>query len=210
MLDLYDFFSRGYAIADVPADVYVDSKNLIETTDFVDFDIPHFPQWDNLEPDIPRDHHYVDYLRSRKSRIDAPLSLRLAAQKLIDHEYFHALKDILVHEQHYKQRWLLRPEPVAYHLWRHTYSDEWHCDYSEPSDFFVLMYFSTDQYQHGMAGELELGIEDGHGQVKTLHKHEPRDGTMVVINNANPLFKHKIWAAQNYTRDVISIHYEII
>jgi hypothetical protein len=67
----------------------------------------------------------------------------------------------------------------------------WHSDYLDGSFMTTMLYLSKDFYSITDGGYLSVGVESNN-KVFTLNTILPQHGTLVCVNNLNPIFKHKV------------------
>jgi hypothetical protein len=67
----------------------------------------------------------------------------------------------------------------------------WHSDYLDGSFMTTMLYLTQDTYTITDGGYLSVGIESSE-KIFTLNTILPQHGTLVCVNNLNPIFKHKV------------------
>jgi hypothetical protein len=194
MINLEDYFEKGYSITAVPNDIMpllwmeiygsewvTDASNIYKST----------PAWYtptkiyDLEEDGD-DQNIVERVYGNDLTSQAPLSLINTANQIINLPYFDPL------------RALKSTATLKYlHLWNGAESIPWHMDTIDASDTLVFIYLTEEpNWNEEWGGCLGLRKE-----LSTTHLYEtkvlPTNGTMVIINNTNPLIKHRVWGLEN-------------
>lgn len=80
---------------------------------------------------------------------------------------------------------------VCIHAGLHIPALQWHTDYADShrSDFFILAYPNDVPIE---GGELLIGERTLCGTYRELYRFKPSPTELIVINNMNPFFVHKV------------------
>jgi hypothetical protein len=82
-------------------------------------------------------------------------------------------------------------------LWNGSEEIDFHFDTINGCDTLVLIYLTEQEvWKEEWGGSIEMKKQVGN-DVKYIEKISPLNGTMLVINNANPLVYHKVRALKN-------------
>jgi hypothetical protein len=140
--------------------------------------------------DVP----YQEAIRSLKTLGSAPPIMRYIGEQILTMPYFDELRYRLVKAQHRTDTWTRNFAPHGYGVWDGQTDLPWHSDINDSNDITILAYFTQNgtAWENEWNGQLQIGIEDQHGQVHQVHEHYPINGTFVVLNNMNPLFQHRV------------------
>ena len=83
------------------------------------------------------------------------------------------------------------------HFWNGAESIPWHYDTIDSSDILVFVYLTEEQtWDPSWGGSISFckDLSSGKQYMQTIM---PNNGVMVVVNNSNPLFKHKVEELKN-------------
>lgn len=191
MLDTENYFEKGYDITQVPITLLPEFWMQIYTTEWVTDESDTYktmPSWYNVKKVYNNSEIRNISEKSYGAELiaQAPETLRDLANKTIELSYFDTLR-------YYKPNYRLR----QLHIWNGAEEIPYHTDSIDGGDTLLLIYLTEEtEWQEPWGGCLGLRKELSTGnyyETKVL----PRNGTMVVINNTNPLMKHRVWSLAN-------------
>lgn len=195
MINIEDYFEKGYSISRVPADLLpklwmeiygvewvVDKNNIYKST----------PEWytpSKIYQDLKEDgdqQNLVERAYGDDLINNAPASLKHIANEIIQLPYFNPLRS------------LKNTSELKYlHLWNGAETIPWHMDTIDSSDTLIFLYLTEElDWKEDWGGCLGLHKELGN-TVLYETKVLPNNGTMIVVNNTNPLIKHRVWGLEN-------------
>jgi hypothetical protein len=192
MINLEDYFEKGYVVTTIPQDIMPLLWMEVYGTDWVP-DNPNMyntyksiPSWYTLTKGNVQEDSVLDRLLCKETTSRAPATLLDVANKIINLPCFNTL-----------QAFKTTAELTYLHLWNGAESIPWHMDTVDSSDTLVLVYLTEETvWNEEWGGCLGLRKELATGNLYET-KVLPNNGTMVIVNNANPLIKHKVWALEN-------------
>lgn len=203
MINIEDYFEKGYVVTHVPDELLSKFWREIYTTEWVEDETKVYkshPSWYTVNIDKQYDNREIQNRSERKYGDEffshAPESVRAIARELLDNKYFDPLK-------YYKPSATLK----YLHVWNGAEEIPWHMDAVDGSDILIFVYLTEEtEWDDDWGGCLGLRKELSTDNLYET-KVQPLNGTMVVINNANPLIKHKVWPLinQNVNRYIFSM-----
>jgi hypothetical protein len=125
-------------------------------------------------------HTDFEYQSNKLNTERSPESLKLLSESLIQESIFDFLR-------------VVRPihKISNIHLWNGAEGGDYHQDVIDGTNTLVLCYLTDTEWEKSYGGSLTL-------TKKLLDKNKyttnvlPENGTMIIINNDNPLFMHKV------------------
>lgn len=194
MINIEDYFEKGYSITRVPENLLAKFWMEIYTTTWVTDPESVYkskPDWYsnvkkyNLDEDGDL-QNIVERTYGNELIKLAPTTLTDTANELIKLEYFTPL------------RAFKESASLSYlHFWNGAEEIPWHYDTIDGSDTLVFIYLTEEQHWDPLwGGSISFCKEltSGKQHIQTVL---PNNGVMVVVNNSNPLFKHKVEALKN-------------
>jgi hypothetical protein len=195
MINLEDYFEKGYSITTLSNDILpklwleIYGVNWISDNSSV---YKSTPEWyvptriyQELEED-GEEQNLVERAYGDDLIKNAPDSLKQIANEIIHQRYFDPLRS-LKHKSTLKYL----------HLWNGSEDIPWHMDTIDSSDTLIFIYLTEELFWQSEWGG-SLGIRK---ELNNAVMYEttvlPNSGTMVIINNTNPLIKHKVWSLQS-------------
>jgi hypothetical protein len=188
-LDIKKFFSEGYTVAAVDQAFADDLLQNIRLKDFscsvqerAGWKDPKVAHWEHGNPSIF--HLYWSYLSS-------------SSYFTFFHRHFGTFSQGLPMSNRFSSG-----EGMA-----------WHGDYYDGSFMTTMLYLSGDSYTEEDGGYLSLGMRLSFDseEVFEIDKVLPNHGTLVVVNNLNPMFQHKVTPlVSNKERFTVMCHFGFI
>lgn len=184
MSQLEDYFERGYIVSKVSQDIISRLWTEIYLADWIKDPENRYkekPSWYYVKNYINDVHLRTEKLYSSEIMARAPASLIETAAEIIKKPEFDFL------------RTLNDSATVRYvHMWNGAEDISWHCDVVDGSDTMVFVYITDSvKWQDSWGGRLSL-CKQLRGENLFETTVSPENGTMVIINNRNPLFKHQV------------------
>ena len=190
MINIEDYFEKGFIVTTVPENLISKFWFEIYSSNWVDDD-------DATYKKIPDWYKLTDFVNENKSKNlkereiytiknKIPDSLATLSQDLINNKMFDNLRYI---RENIEFR-------VA-HLWNGAEETPWHMDSPDENDILIFVYMTEEaSWNESWGGTLSLckNLKD-----KFLYETTvlPNNATMVIVNNTNPLFKHKSTSLKN-------------
>lgn len=189
---IYNYYEKGYHLTNIPADLCKEFWLQIYTTNWVKSKsiFKNVPDWyvEGTPIDVQSHdaHQEFEYHANKKIMQECPDSLKDLANKVSDLPEFEYLKV-------YKQV----PEVSYLHMWNGAEGGDYHQDVIDGSSTLVLIYFTEElRWDENWGGRLfvKKKVKD-----KSLYETSirPISGNMIIINNDNPLFMHKVEELKN-------------
>jgi len=190
MINIEDYFEKGFVVTTVPEDLIskfwfeIYSSNWIDDGDKT---YKKIPDWYKLteNEDINESKNLKERrISAIKNKI--PDSLVTLSQDLINNKVFDNLRYI---RENIEFRFS--------HLWNGAEEIPWHMDSIDGNDVLIFIYLTEEvSWDENWGGTLSLckNLKD-----KFLYETTvlPNNATMVVVNNTNPLIKHKVTSLKN-------------
>jgi len=190
MINIEDYFEKGFVVTTVPEDLIsrfwfeIYSSNWIDDGDKT---YKKIPDWYKLteNEDINESKNLKERrINTIKNKI--PDSLVTLSQDLINNKVFDNLRYI---RENMEFRFS--------HLWNGAEEIPWHMDSIDGNDVLIFVYLTEEtSWDETWGGTLSLckNLKD-----KFLYETTvlPNNATMVVVNNTNPLIKHKVTSLKN-------------
>ena len=190
MINIEDYFEKGFVVTTVPEDLIskfwfeIYSSNWIDDGDKT---YKKIPDWYKLteNEDINESKNLKERrISAIKNKI--PDSLVTLSQDLINNKVFDNLRYI---RENIEFRFS--------HLWNGAEEIPWHMDSIDGNDVLIFVYLTEEpSWDETWGGTLSLckNLKD-----KFLYETTvlPNNATMVVVNNTNPLVKHKVTSLKN-------------
>ena len=190
MINIEDYFEKGFVVTTVPEDLIsrfwfeIYSSNWIDDGDKTYKKIPDWYKLNENE-DINESKNLKERrIHTIKNKI--PESLVTLSQDLINNKVFDNLRYI---RENIEFRFS--------HLWNGAEEIPWHMDSIDGNDVLIFIYLTEEvSWDETWGGTLSLckDLQD-----KFLYETTvlPNNATMVVVNNTNPLIKHKVTSLKN-------------
>ena len=193
MMDIEDYFEKGYFVTELPKEFVTRLWQFIYTTNWIEHDgeYKQIPSWspeevtkfthdhDNTQPDVER--YY-----GRQLATLAPNEIVNIGEDLIALPLFDTLR-------------YFKPTAILKHLqvWNGAEGIPYHYDTIDGTDTLVFIYMTDEpEWREEWGGQITFRKE-----LKAANLYEytvqPNSATMVVVNNSNPLFKHKVTELKN-------------
>jgi hypothetical protein len=190
MINIEDYFEKGFVVTTVPEDLIsrfwfeIYSSNWIDDGDKT---YKKIPDWYKLteNEDINESKNLKERrISAIKNKI--PDSLVTLSQDLINNKVFDNLRYI---RENIEFRFS--------HLWNGAEEIPWHMDSIDGNDVLIFVYLTEEtSWDETWGGTLSLCKN-----LKNKFLYEttvlPNNATMVVVNNTNPLIKHKVTSLKN-------------
>jgi hypothetical protein len=190
MINIEDYFEKGFVVTTVPEDLIskfwfeIYSSNWIDDGDKT---YKKIPDWYKLteNEDINESKNLKERrISAIKNKI--PDSLVTLSQDLINNKVFDNLRYI---RENIEFRFS--------HLWNGAEEIPWHMDSIDGNDVLIFVYLTEEpSWDETWGGTLSLckNLKD-----KFLYETTvlPNNATMVVVNNTNPLVKHRVTSLKN-------------
>lgn len=200
MLDndqLVSYFERGYITTQLPdhlmsrlwAEIYM--TEWVADTDNV---YKAKPNWYTTKKyDIEEDgelQHLVEKTYGSALYDNVPTTVKDVAVEIINLPKFDFLRS-------FKDTATLK----YVHLWNGAEAIPWHFDTIDGSDTLVFVYLTdTLNWQSSYGGSISF-CKDINGVLAHEATLLPNNGTMVIVNNSNPLFKHKVEELKDWSHN---------
>lgn len=195
MISLENFFEKGYDVAKVDAEALAKLWQFIYTTEWIADENSVYntkPDWyqakevDYSEAGDGSDQDTIERVYGRVLLDKCPHHLKDVANEIIHNEYFNPLR-----------KFKRNTELKYLHCWNGAEEIPWHQDTVDGSDMLVLIYLTEEPvWDNAWGGMIGLRKELSTGPMhETLV--QPLNGTMVILNNANPLIKHRVHELKN-------------
>jgi hypothetical protein len=189
------YYDQGYFVTTLPNHVLALLWNEVHSTEWIDDTAEHIykkiPKW---------------YQGSTKYQVDSTGSNRSTYEREIGNELLIKtpsslieiadlmlnIRELAFFQNYYKQSKLMYLD-----LWNGSEEIAYHFDTINGADTLLLIYLTEQPlWEEEWGGQISLKkqIND---VIITEQVINPLNGTMVVINNANPLVKHRVRALQN-------------
>lgn len=121
---------------------------------------------------------------------NVPSSIKEAATDIINSPAFDFLRS-------FKDNAILK----YVHLWNGAEEIPWHFDTIDGSDTLVFVYLTdTVEWKPEYGGRISF-CKDINGSLYYENTLLPANGTMVIVNNSNPLFKHKVEELKDWSHN---------
>jgi hypothetical protein len=180
-----DYFERGYFITTIPDYMQPKLWQLVYTTDWVEKnDCTHLqyptkyvrvPEWHPEITGVTGNDHYCGSKDPNKH----PKELVEIANNIIKEPLFSVVKEY--HDL--KLKYLT--------MWNGSSDLPWHSDINDTTDMIVLLYLTEEiEWIDSWGGTIEFRKNINGGIY--YKKIYPLSGTMIVINNTNPLMQHQV------------------
>jgi hypothetical protein len=187
-MDNLDFFEKGYYVTKIPDEFMSTLWLLAYTTNWVEKHNTTHLQYHTEYVKVPSWHPEVvtnspkpydtDHYYGSKAPEHHPKELVDIGEKLIDHNIMDVIK-----------AWR-KPKLKFLTMWNGAGNLPWHSDMEDTTDMIAVMYLTEEEtWDDNWGGTIELRKEPGN---KYYRKVQPLSGTMVIMNNTNPLMQHRI------------------
>lgn len=189
------YYDKGYFVSKLPAPLLAYLWNEVYSTEWVD------DKKENIYKQVPS-----WYISELDHNVGEHGQYRHTFERAIGSEMLHKAPESLLllskavaetPELEYFKRYYQRCETLYIDLWNGSEEIPYHFDTINGADTLILIYLTEQsEWKTDWGGQINLKkqIND-----VTICEEEvlPLNGTMVVINNTNPLVFHKITALQN-------------
>lgn len=194
MINIEDYFEKGYVVSQVPTDILQKLWFEIHMTEWIDDTSGTYkqtPSWYIREKQYDYQEggdqqNLLERLYGDELTKKAPSSLIDVANSLIDNDFFNPL------------RMFKESADLMYlHFWNGAEEIPYHFDTIDKSDTLIFLYLTEElEWQQDWGGSISFCKELTTG--KYYEKEVlPNNGTMVVVNNSNPLIKHRVRELKN-------------
>jgi len=185
-----DYFDRGYFITKIPDYIQPSLWELVYTTEWVEKENSTHLQYETEYVRVPSWHPEItgmtqnDHYFGSKSLEHHPANLVDIGHKVINEDHFKVVKEY----RDLKLKYLT--------MWNGSAELPWHSDTNDTTDMIVLMYLTEEQeWNDDWGGTIEFRKNvDGD---RHYTKVQPLSGTMIIINNTNPLMQHRVTSMLN-------------
>ena len=183
----FDYYEKGFVITKIPEELLLFFWSEIYTTNWIKSKscFQTVPDWyieNQQSVSVPADSHIqeCEYQANKLNLQNSPASLRVLANNLICSSIFDFLRTT-------------RPEHQIsnIHLWNGAEDGIFHQDVIDGTNTLVLCYLADEDWKEEWGGSLTVTKKLLDKDVYTT-KVLPNAGTMIIINNDNPLFMHKV------------------
>ena len=193
MIDLEDYFEKGYHVTKLPEEFVTRLWRFIYTTEWIEHgrEYKQVPSWSPEEvTEFTHNHDTaqagVERYYGRKLAELAPMEIKKIGQDLIELPYFDNLR-------------YFKPTAKLKHLqlWNGAEEIPFHYDTIDSTDTLIFVYMTEEpQWEEDWGGTITFRKELKSG-IQYEHTVFPNNATMVVVNNSNPLFTHKVTELKN-------------
>lgn len=195
MISLENYFEKGFEVTHLNPELVTKLWQIVYTTDWIKGDqsvhksIPSWCQTQEIkytEQGDGSDRDSIERTYGKYLLTKCPSYIKDVAHEIINLEYFDNLR-------FFKKQTELR----YIHIWNGAEEIPWHQDASDGSDMLILVYLTEELFwDNSWGGYIELRKElSEQNMYQTLV--QPITGNMIVINNANPLIKHRVHELKN-------------
>jgi hypothetical protein len=202
------YYEHGFFITKISNDLKTLLWNEIYATEWVD------DQIENLYKKIPN-----WYLTSHSHSIDSSGATRKTFEREIGKDVLSRVPASLLEignnvansdELTFFKKYYNSNELMYVDLWNGAEEIAYHFDTINGADTLILIYLTEEQeWREDWGGQISLKKEVG-SVIINEETIDPNNGTMLVINNANPLIQHKVKALvnENVNRYTFSFNYK--
>lgn len=193
MIDIEDYFEKGYFVTKLPKEFVTRLWQFIYTTNWIEHhgEYKQVPDWSPKEvTESTHDHDNtqaeVERYYGRQLAILAPKEIVDIGEDLIKLPMFDTLR-------YFKTSAILKHLQV----WNGAEGIPYHYDTIDGTDTLVFVYMTEEtDWQEDWGGQITFRKEL---KSSTQYEHTvcPNNATMVVVNNSNPLFKHMVTSLKN-------------
>jgi hypothetical protein len=185
-----EYFDKGFVVTETPKDIHARLWDEVNNTNWV-------PGVGNTYKMIP------DWYQQKKRRYTDPTGADRQVTERWEglYGYYHApqsLKDIaadLIADPFFDTLKLYRPPnaiPKFIHFWNGSENTQHHVDSIDGSDVMIFCYATeSKEWKEEWGGYINL-MKEVNNEFYYTRNVLPNDGTMVVVNNSAPIFKHGI------------------
>jgi hypothetical protein len=184
------YHDRGYLITQLPNSIMALLWNEIHSTNWVADTNEHIykqiPDW---------------YVSTKKYSLDPLGSNRAHFEREIGKDVFDNTPDSIkiigsyianLESFDFFRRYYSRAELCYIYMWNGSEEIAYHYDTINGTDTLVLIYLTEQSTWHLEWGG-QISLKKQLGDVTIIEQEiDPLNGTMVIINNANPLVKHRV------------------
>jgi hypothetical protein len=190
MINIEDYFEKGFVVTTVPENLISRFWFEIYSSNWVDDSEATYkkiPDWYKL-PEFGNENESRNLKERRINTIKnkIPDSLVTLSQDLMNNMMFDNLRYIRENI-----------EFVFSHLWNGAEEIPWHVDSFDGNDILIFIYLTEEtRWDESWGGILSLckNLKDKYLYETTVL---PNNATMVIVNNTNPLIKHKVTSLKN-------------
>jgi hypothetical protein len=195
MINLENYFEKGFDITQLTPDFVTKLWQIVYTTEWINDESGYKakPDWYQT-----KDISNVNNSRIYQGKIEreygkellnnSPTAITDIAQDVINSNFFSPLRVFKTNT-----------ELKYVHLWNGAEDISWHSDAIDGSDMLILVYLTEEiKWDNNWGGCIEIA-KDINNEKRYQTMVQPLSGNMVVINNANPLVKHRVHALTNQT-----------
>jgi hypothetical protein len=190
MINIEDYFEKGFVVTTVPENLVSRFWFEIYSSNWVDDSEATYkkiPDWYKLtEFGNENEPRNLKERRINTIKNKIPDSLVTLSQDLMNNTMFDNLRYIRENI-----------EFVFSHLWNGAEEIPWHIDSPDGNDILIFIYLTEEtRWEESWGGTLSLckNLKDKYLYETTVL---PNNATMVIVNNTNPLIKHKVTSLKN-------------
>jgi hypothetical protein len=195
MIDLVNYFDKGFDVTKLAPDTVTKLWQIVYTTEWTNDESGYKakPDWYQAKDisNVNNSRIYqgkIEREYGRELLDNSPKDITDVAQHIINSNFFSPLKVFKTNT-----------ELKYVHLWNGAEDISWHSDAIDGSDMLILIYLTEElQWDNSWGGCIEIA-KDINDEKLYQTMVQPLSGNMVIINNANPLVKHRVHALTNQT-----------
>ena len=193
MIDIEDYFEKGYVVTELPKEFVTRLWQFIYTTNWIDHngEYKQVPDWSPEE--VTESTHDHDNTQAEVERYYGRQLATLAPKEITD------IGTDLIKLSMFDTLRYFKPHATLKHLqvWNGAEGIPYHYDTIDATDTLVFVYLTEETgWQEEWGGDITFRKELKSGNYYE-HTVLPKCGTMVVVNNSNPLFKHRVTELKN-------------
>jgi hypothetical protein len=185
-----EYFDKGFIHTTIPEKIYSKLWDHVNNTNWVDATLTTYkkrPDWYHENKKYYLDPTMIDrpiYEKEFANDVytNAPPEIIQTSYELIKEPIFDFLKTFRP------------PNPVTrcVHLWNGSENSPHHCDGVDGTDLMIFCYLTDEEgWNEEWGGYINM-LKEVNGEFYHTKNIMPIDGTMVIVNNSNPIFKHGI------------------
>jgi len=194
-INLENYFDKGFDLFKLPDNIIKKLWLILQDTKWIrdpDNTYKSIPIWYNSEgviyqsQDSGGDRDVVERIYGKSLLEKCPKNIIEIAYNIINLNFFDPL------------RFFKKQTELKYiHLWNGAEEIPWHMDTVDGSDTLLLIYLTEQtDWDNNWGGCVGLRKELSN-EIKHEILIQPLSGNTIVINNANPLVKHRVYKLKN-------------
>lgn len=185
-----DYFDKGFIHTKIPEKIYHRLWEHVQKTNWVDASLSTYKK----RPDWYHENkkYYLD-----PTMIDRPLCEKEFARDIFTNappEIIQTSDDLIKEPIFDFLKRFRPPNPITrcVHLWNGSENSPHHCDGVDGTDLMVFCYLTDEKgWDEEWGGYINM-LKEVNGKFYHTKNIMPIDGTMVLVNNSTPIFKHGI------------------